>query len=63
MLPDKTGDDIMTKILIGCLVIGVIAALLAWKTESVKVRIIIGIGVAVVLAVAFLLALILGGDS
>lgn len=53
----------MTKILIGCLVIGAIAALLAWKTESVKVRIIIGIGVAVVLAVAFLLALILGGDS
>lgn len=52
----------MTKILLGCLVIGVIAALLAWKVESVKIRIAIGVGVAVVLAAAFLLALILGGD-
>ena len=53
----------MTKILLGCLVVGVIAALLAWKVKSVKVRIIIGIVVAVVLAGAFLLALVLGGDQ
>lgn len=53
----------MTTILLGCFLIGVIAALLAWKIESVKIRIVIGIGVAVVLATAFLLALVLGGDS
>lgn len=53
----------MTKILLGCLVVGVVVALLAWKVESVKIRIAIGIGVAVVLAAAFLLALVLGGDS
>ena len=46
----------------GCLLIGVIVALLAWKIESVKVRIIIAVVVAVALAAAFLLALILGGD-
>ena len=52
----------MTKILLGCFVIGVIVALLAWKVESVKVRIIIAVVVTVALAGAFLLALILGGD-
>ena len=52
----------MTNILLACLLIGVIAALLAWKVESMKVRIIIGIAVVLVLAGAFLLALIIGGD-
>lgn len=53
----------MIKILTMCLAVGVIAALLAWKIESVKIRVAIGIGVAVLLAAAFLLALVLGGDS
>ncbi len=53
----------MTKILLVCLLLGVVATLLAWKIEDVKIRIIIGIFVAMVFAVAFLLALILGGDN
>lgn len=53
----------VTNIFLGCLLIGVIAALLAWKVKSMKIRIVIGIVVAVVLAAALLTALVLGGDK
>lgn len=53
----------MTNILLGCLLIGAIAVLAAWKVKSIRMRIAIGVGLAVLLVAGFLLALVLGGDS